>query len=220
AVARLEQIGFTRTDAGGFVLHGQPSVVRFFATDYQRLLRDWKTTLTPQVQNWTSEIERVTPKLEIVGSGQDWFEVRHSLTTPGGEVFSNADIQRLLRSGQSQTRIKNGHLAVIDTAGLEDFEQVIRDCDPAQTQPGLYRINRAHAPYVEETARELGSAIADRREALKKFITSATAPAGNAKDKLGSLAAILREYQIAGFEWLTRLAANNLGGILADEMGL
>ena len=36
AVARLEQIGFARTDAGGFVLHGQPNVVRFFATDYPR----------------------------------------------------------------------------------------------------------------------------------------------------------------------------------------
>src|SRR6266516_4622204 len=219
AVARLEQIGFTRTDAGGFVLHGQPSVVRFFATVYQRLQRDWKITLTAQVQNWTSEIERVTPKLEIVGSGQDWFEVRYSLTTPGGEVFSNADIQRLLRSGQSQTRLKNGHLAVIDTAGLEDFEQVIRDCDPAQTQPGLYRINRAHAGYVEQTARELGSAVADRREALKKFITGRDAPP-DAKTKLGTLAEILREYQLVGWEWLTRLAANNLGGILADEMGL
>src|SRR4029077_7681636 len=49
AVARLEQIGFARTDAGGFVLHGQPNVVRFFATDYQRLQRDWKITLTAQV---------------------------------------------------------------------------------------------------------------------------------------------------------------------------
>jgi superfamily II DNA or RNA helicase len=219
AVARLEQIGFARTDAGGFVLHGQPNVVRFFATDYPRLQRDWKTTLTAQVEKWTGEIERVTPKLEIVGSGQDWFEVRYSLTTPGGEVFSNADIQRLLRSGQSQTRLKNGHLAVIDTAGLEDFEQVIRDCDPAQTQPGLYRINRAHAGYVEETARELGSAIADRREALKKFITGREA-SPDAKTKLGTLTETLREYQVAGFEWLTRLAANNLGGILADEMGL
>jgi superfamily II DNA or RNA helicase len=219
AVARLEQIGFARTDAGGFVLHGQLNVVRFFATDYPRLQRDWKVILTAQVEKWTSEIERVTPKLEIVGSGQDWFEVRYSLTTPGGEVFSNADIQRLLRSGQSQTRLKNGHLAVIDTAGLEDFEQVIRDCDPAQTQPGLYRINRAHAAYVEETARELGSAVADRRAALKKFITGRDA-SPDVKTKLGPLADTLREYQLAGFDWLTRLAANNLGGILADEMGL
>ena len=219
AVARLEQIGFARTDAGGFVLHGQLNVVRFFATDYPRLQRDWKVILTAQVEKWTGEIERVTPKLEIVGSGQDWFEVRYSLTTPGGEVFSNADIQRLLRSGQSQTRLKNGHLAVIDTAGLEDFEQVIRDCDPAQTQPGLYRISRAHAAYVEQTARELGSAIADRRAALKKFITGRDA-SPDAKTKLGPLAKTLREYQLAGFDWLTRLAANNLGGILADEMGL
>ena len=219
AIARLEQIGFARTDAGGFVLHGQPNVVRFFATDYQRLQRDWKVSLTAQVEKWSGEIERVTPKLEIVGSGQDWFDVRYSLTTPGGEVFSNADIQRLLRSGQSQTRLKNGHLAVIDTAGLEDFEQVIRDCDPAQTQPGLYRINRAHAGYVEQTARELGSAVADRREALKKFITGRDA-SPDAKTKLGLLAERLREYQLVGWEWLTRLAANNLGGILADEMGL
>jgi len=219
AVARLEQIGFARTDAGGFVLHGQLNVVRFFASDYPRLQRDWKTLLAPQVEKWTGEIERVTPKLEIVGSGQDWFEVRYSLTTPGGEVFSNAEIQRLLRSGQSQTRLKNGNLAVIDTAGLEDFEQVIRDCDPAQTQPGLYRINRAHAAYVEQTARELGSAVADRRAALKKFITGRDAPP-EAKTKLGPLADLLREYQLTGFDWLTRLAANNLGGILADEMGL
>jgi superfamily II DNA or RNA helicase len=219
AVARLEQIGFARTDAGGFVLHGQLNVVRFFATDYQRLQRDWKIILSAQVEKWTGQIERVTPRLEIVGSGQDWFEVRYSLTTPGGEVFSNADIQRLLRSGQSQTRLKNGHLAVIDTAGLEDFEQVIHDCDPAQTKPGLYRINRAHAGYVEQTARELGSAVADRREALKKFITGRDA-SPDAKTKLGSLAERLREYQLVGFDWLTRLAANNLGGILADEMGL
>ena len=219
AVARLERIGFARTDAGGFVLHGQPNVVRFFATDYPRLQRDWKVNLTAQVEKWTGEIERVTPKIEIVGSGQDWFEVRYSLTTPGGEVFSNADIQRLLRSGQSQTRLKNGHLAVIDTEGLEDFEQVIRDCDPSQTQPGLYRINRAHAAFVEETARELGSAVTDRREALKKFITGRDA-SPDSTTKLGTLAETLREYQLAGFAWLTRLAANNLGGILADEMGL
>ena len=87
AVARLEQIGFARTDAGGFVLHGQPNVVRFFATDYQRLQRDWKVILTAQVEKWTGEIERVTPKLEIVGSGQDWFEVRYSLTTPVAKCF-------------------------------------------------------------------------------------------------------------------------------------
>ena len=220
AVARLEAIGFARTDAGGFVLHGQPQVVRFFAVDYPKLQRDWKVSITAQVQKWTSEIDRVTPKLEIVGSGQDWFEVRYSLTTPGGQEFSNADIQRLLRSGQSQTRLKNGRLAVIDTAGLEDFEQVIRDCDPTQTQPGLYRISRAHASYMEATAHELGSSIADRREALKTFIIDAPAPIDAAKRNLGALAKTLREYQIAGFEWLTRLAANNLGGILADEMGL
>src|SRR4029078_10170701 len=54
---------------------------------------------------------------------------------------------------------------------------------------------------------------------LKNVITGRDAPP-DAKMKLGTLAEILREYQLVGFEWLTRLAANNLGGILADEMGL
>ncbi|HEU0208874.1 MAG TPA: SNF2 helicase associated domain-containing protein, partial [Candidatus Udaeobacter sp.] len=53
AIARLEQNGFARTDAGGFVLHGQPNVVRFFASDYQRLQRDWKISLTAQVEKWS-----------------------------------------------------------------------------------------------------------------------------------------------------------------------
>ena len=80
-------------------------------------------------------------------------------------------------------------------------------------------VSMLHAGYVEQTARELGSAVADRREALKKFITGRDA-SPDAKTKLGPLAERLREYQLVGFEWLTRLAANNLGGILADEMGL
>ncbi len=220
AVERLEKAGFARTDAGGFVLHGQPEVVRFFAIDYPKFQRDWTVTLTAQVQNWSAEIERVTPRLEIVGSGVDWFEVRYSLLAPGGQEFSNAEIQQLLRSGRNQTRLRNGRLAVIDSAGLEDFEQVIRDCDPAQSQPGLYRISRAHASYVEETVRELGSTVTDRRDALKKFITGSVTDVSDARNKLGSLATRLREYQTEGFLWLTRLAANSLGGILADEMGL
>ena len=62
-------------------------------------------------------------------------------------------------------------------------------------------------------------AVADRRDALKKFITGRDA-SPDAKTKLGPLAKALREYQITGFTWLTRLAANDLGGILADEMCL
>jgi hypothetical protein len=168
------------------------------------IIRDYSatgSTLTAQVEKWTGEIERVTPKLEIVGSGQDWFEVRYSLTTPGGEgVFERRHPATASLRAVTDT-IKEWPLAVIDTAGLEDFEQVIRDCDPAQTQPGLYRINRAHAGYVEQTARELGSAVADRREALKKFITGRDA-SPDAKTKLGPLAERLREYQLVGWEWL------------------
>ncbi len=222
AIRRLEQIGFARSaDGNSIVLGSQTAVMRFFASEIPKLQRDWEVTLSPQVQKWSSELERVTPTLEIVGSGEDWFELRYSLATSGGEEFSSADMQRLLRSVQTQTRLRNGRVAVIDPEALDDFEQVIRDCDPFQTQPGTYRINRAQAGFVEATAHESGAVVQDRREALKNFIGNADArPTAELEHKLGSLTTILRQYQLNGVAWLTRLAANKFGGILADEMGL
>ena len=89
-----------------------------------------------------------------------------------------------------------------------DFEEVLRDVDPRQVQPGTYRIKRAHAGYVAATAEELGSAI-------QRLVADSAKP-----PELGSLGKQLRDYQQQGVEWLWRLAQNRLGGILADEMGL
>ena len=102
-----------------------------------------------------------------------------------------------------------------------DFEEVLRDCEPSQGQPGVYRIDRAHARYIETTAREAGARIVDVRGALKKLADDGAAQAPDGlKIKLGQLGTELREYQLQGVAWLSRLAQNGLGGILADEMGL
>ncbi len=223
AIARLERSGFARTDSvKTFSLRGQAQVVRFFAAEYARLQRAWTVTLTAQVAQWSGEMEQVRPKLEVVASGQDWFELRYSLATSGGQEFSSAEVQQLLRSGQTQARLPNGRLALFDTEGLEDFQQVMRDCDPTQNQPGLYRIDRAHAAYIEATARDSGSTLIDRREALRNFVVSGdnTPARADLPQKLGSLVDVLRAYQMEGVAWLWRLADSNLGGILADEMGL
>jgi SNF2 family DNA or RNA helicase len=155
-----------------------------------------------------SELQPLAPKLEVVGSGEDWFELRYSLATPDGQTFSAAELQRLLRSGQSQTRLRNGRTAVFDAEAITDFEEVLRDVDPRQVQPGTYRIKRRHAGYIAATAEDLGSAI-------QRLVADSTKP-----PDLDSLGGQLRDYQSAGVAWLWRLAQNKLGGILADEMGL
>ncbi|HMJ06357.1 MAG TPA: SNF2-related protein, partial [Chthoniobacterales bacterium] len=209
AFNRLEALGFTpRGDQ--LVLTNENSVARFFAFEVPRLKTEWDIQLSAQAAKASGELQPLAPKLEVVGSGEDWFELQYSLGTPDGQLFSAAELQRLLRSGQSKTRLRNGATAVFDPAAISDFEEVLRDVDPRQSQAGTYRIDKSHASYVTHSAHDLGIAL-----------QSLTAP-HSATDELalGDLRATLRSYQLEGVAWLWRLAQNNLGGILADEMGL
>ncbi|MEP6821614.1 MAG: SNF2-related protein [Chthoniobacterales bacterium] len=208
AVARLTALGFG-TRGERFILQDEDHIARFFAFEVPRLERDWEIHLSAQATKASSELQPVTPKMEVVGSGVDWFELRYSVGTADGEMFSATELQRLLRSGQSKTRLRSGRTAVFDSDAITDFEEVLRDCDPRQNQPGTYRVDRSHASYLAQTAEDLGAAL---RGLTDEKPLGALA--------LGDLEEKLRDYQRAGVEWLVRLSRNNLGGILADEMGL
>ncbi len=207
ALARLEAVGFREGE-----LRDQTEAARFFAFTYPTLACDWQVTLAPQLDRARDHLEPVAPAFEIVSSGEDWFELQYSVASAGGEHIPLSEVQRLLRSGQSRMQLKNGRQAVFDPAALEDFEQLLRDADPRQRQPGVYRFDRAQAGYVAQTAAEIGARLIDAARALSE---PAPAPL-----ELGSLRETLRDYQLAGVAWLAALAAQKLGGILADEMGL
>lgn len=220
AIRRLESYGFTSA-AGNFVMRNENQIARFLAFDYPRLKDEWTITLSAQAEKCSAELQPLAPTVDIVASGENWFELRYSLASPNGETLDAAELQRLLRSNQNQTRLRHGRPAVFDAEALTDFEEVLRDCEPSQNQPGVYRIDRAHARYVAATAREAGARIVDLRGALEKLLTDGSADQIDLlKGKLGELGDALREYQLHGVAWLTRLAGNGLGGILADEMGL
>jgi len=214
ALKRLEEFGFAfRGDR--LVLANENAIARFFAFELPRLKTNWEVQLSPQASRANQGLEPLVPSVEVVGSGENWFELRYSLGTPDGQMFSATELQRLLRSGQTQTRLRNGRIGVFDADAIGDFEEVLRDCDPKQNQPGLYRIDRAHSSYLADTARDVGANVVDLRGALSRLTNeAATVP------ELGDLGERLREYQREGVSWLWRLAQSGLGGILADEMGL
>ncbi|MBA3385983.1 MAG: DEAD/DEAH box helicase [Chthoniobacterales bacterium] len=212
ALRRLEALGFTLRGER-LVLTREDLVARFFAFEYQRLKNEWEVTLSAQATRVSSELQPLQPQIEIVGSGENWFELRYSLGTPDGQSFSAAELQRLLRSGQTQTKLRNGRVGVFDAAAIEDFEEVLRDCEPKQNQPGLYRINRTHASYVTDTALELGVALHDLQRLAGGW-------SSEEKPVLGAIGERLRNYQKDGVAWLWQRAQRNLGGVLADEMGL
>jgi superfamily II DNA or RNA helicase len=221
ALERLLRNGFTRPDAQGRMqLPGQNGVLNFFAREYSKLQREWTVTLDEQLENRTlKNIERVEPKFQITSSGVQWFDLGVVFAASGGEIFAAADIQRLLLSGQSHTRLKNGKMAVIDTGAVEELQEVLLDCAPQQHASG-YRISNAQAGFLESTLREHTDWNVQAPSAWRERAAKQSGEAKLECPPLGDLESVLRPYQKHGVGWLRFLRENGFGGILADEMGL
>ena len=148
-----------------------------------------------------------------------WFDLGVVFASSGGETFSPADIQRLILTGQSHTRLRNGKMAVIDTGAVEELQEVLLDCAPQQHAQG-YRITSQQAGFLEATLRQHTDW---RVQAPSAWRERAAKQSGDAKlecPPLGDLETVLRPYQKQGVAWLGFLRENGFGGILADEMGL
>ena len=221
ALGRLISWGFHGPDTGGnYFLRGEDRVLRFFALglpDWQRE-PGWQVTVGSRFQGVSRQIEIIKPEVAVRASGQDWFEMELSLTGSSGERFSSAEIQRLLQMGSGHTRLRNGKLAILPAETLSDLQEVLRDCNPSQTQPGVYRLLQAQGDYLASSLERWEVATAPswqqwqaRREKFR-HVPDPTLP--------DALAKTLRPYQREGVRWLHLLATNRLGGILADEMGL
>lgn len=220
AQERLSKAGFSRPDAsGGMTLRGEQAVLEFFARQLPSLQREWKVQMGERFQHVTRNVERIEPRLQVVGSGENWFEMDVALETASGERFAGTEIRRLIQSGRSHLKRKDGSVAVFDPTLLDEFEEVLRDCAPDQSRPGLYRIANRQAGFVQAFAEQSGACL----QAPPHWgqWAAATRKAANLKPiPLGTLDHLLRPYQKQGVYWMHFLAENGFGGILADEMGL
>ncbi|HMJ92254.1 MAG TPA: SNF2-related protein [Candidatus Acidoferrum sp.] len=219
ANARLMRAGFGPDTQGRLQLNGNDRVLSFFAREFPRMQKEWRVTLEERLQRSTTEkMERIEPRFEITPSGVQWFDFGVGFASSGGEQFSAADIQRLILSGQSHTRLRNGKVAVIDTGAVEELQQFLLDASPTQ-QGGKYRIGNAQAGFLESTLQQQGWVA----QAPQSWRERAKQQSGEAKIEcppLGNLESVLRPYQKHGVAWMNFLRTNGFGGILADEMGL
>jgi superfamily II DNA or RNA helicase len=219
ALMRLMRAGFAPDTQGRLQLNGNDRVLNFFAREFPRMQKEWRVTLEERLQRSTTEkMERIEPRFEITPSGVQWFDFGVGFASSGGEQFSAADVQRLILSGQSHTRLRNGKVAVIDTGAVEELQQFLLDASPTQ-QGGKYRLGNAQAGFLESTLEQQGW----QAQSPQSWRERAKQQSGEAKlecPPLGSLESVLRPYQKHGVAWMSFLRANGFGGILADEMGL
>ncbi len=221
AQARLRAAGFTGPHAQGqYQLAGERLVLDFFAREFPRLQREWEVRLEERLERSTAKnLERVELQFRVVPSGEQWFDLEVAYTSASGERLAPAEIQRLLRAGETAVRLRNGRRALVDTGAVEELEQVLLDCDPQQ-RGGAYRLNAVHAGYLEATLREGGVGTLQAPPAWQAQLRQLRGEAPPVRPGLGSLDTVLRPYQNDGVAWLWGLRQQGLGGILADEMGL
>lgn len=221
AIARLRRAGFSGPHEDGHLqLAGQNAVLTFFARDYQKLGREWKVTLEERLQRSTEKnLERIEPNFEVTSSGEQWFDLGVTYQSGSGERFSTAEIQRLIRSGQSHTRLKNGKFAIIDTGAVEELQEVLLDCAPRQNENG-YRIQNTQSGFLASALGENSGWKVAAPASWKERATQQSGQAAMNPPPLGTLEEVLRPYQKHGVGWLEFLRRNRFGGILADEMGL
>jgi superfamily II DNA or RNA helicase len=220
ALARLQRCGFAGPDAQGKLqLTGQNAVLNFFAREFPKLQRDWSVTLEARLEKSASRnIERIEPRFTIT-SGVQWFDLGVVFEAGGGETFAAADIQRLLLSGQSHTRLKNGKWAVLDTDAAAELQETLLDCAPRQREEG-FRISNTQAGFLDATLRRHADWPVQAPPAWRERATRLSGDAKLECPPLGELDKVLRPYQKHGVAWLHFLRDNAFGGILADEMGL
>ena len=221
ALGRLQRTGFSAPDAQGWrQLLGQDAVLNFFAREFPKLQREWEVTMEERLDRSTKlNLERIEPRFQITSSGVQWFDLGVVFESSSGEKFSAADVQRLLLSGQSHTRLRNGRTAVIDTGAVEELQEVLLDCSPQQNAQG-YRINSAQAGFLESTLQQHAQWQVQAPAAWRERAARQSGEAKLEYPPLGDLDAVLRPYQKQGVAWLRFLRENSFGGILADEMGL
>lgn len=149
-----------------------------------------------------------------VRSGQDWFTLEGSLQVDEDTVL---DMRRLLEmSRHAKGRFiplgKDNYLALTDAfrqrlEELRDYTEI--------TEEGA-RLHPLAALALEGLATEAGSFEADLewKQILGRLKVTED------RDPPSTLQTELRDYQLTGFRWLTRLASWNMGACLADDMGL
>ena len=147
---------------------------------------------------------------------RDWFSLSGELKLDSGEIVN---MQRLLEltAGSRSKFIRldeNRFIALTDA-----FRKRLDDLRSYSEKHGKdQRLNALALPVIEEIAEEVGEFKGDA--AWRKQVDRLR-QAEQFQPRLPStLQAELRDYQLEGFQWLSRLSAWGVGACLADDMGL
>ncbi|ORM38059.1 helicase SNF2 [Williamsia sp. 1135] len=151
--------------------------------------------------------------------GNDWFDLQITATVEGEQV-PLADLIRELTVGASHMLLPSGTYFPLDAPELVRLVELLEEgralgeIESGQAKASSYNVTLWEELLALGVVDEQTRAWQDKLTRLR----SARPPHDAALPEM--LRADLRDYQQEGFNWLTFLWDNGLGGVLADDMGL
>ncbi len=153
------------------------------------------------------QVTVVSPKIEILGSGEDWLSFDLSFQTSDGISVPAAEVRRLLRAGSGSKQTGDRRLIISD-----DLANVI---DPLFSDLDLQQENGRYTASARS-----GELVLEIRNKINKLQTDNDQPVSFQFNSPVTLQAQLRPYQAHGAGWMFDRVQRFGGALLADDMGL
>ncbi|MDB5386861.1 MAG: ATP-dependent helicase HepA [Planctomycetaceae bacterium] len=174
---------------------------------------EWSNSAVPR-PDVVGEIKASDLKLEIK-TDHDWFGME-GMFDIGGEKVPLVKILDALRKNSKYIQLDGGKWARLAQEFRERLESL---ADLLHRNQSKLHFDATAAPMLQDLLKDQMieiKAVTEWRKALQRLER-----ARNHNPEVPvDLKANLRDYQVEGYKWLSRLAAWGVGGCLADDMGL
>ncbi|QLG87469.1 DEAD/DEAH box helicase [Chitinibacter bivalviorum] len=155
-------------------------------------------------------------KLGIKQQG-DWFVVNGEITLDDGKVLQLRQLLSLLDDAPGRFISLGEHDYLALTDNLRRRLEELRALGEPNGSDGI-KLNLLASSALADLASEAGEVETDR--AWQAHLAKLDSLAQHQPKVPSTLQATLRDYQLEGFQWLSRLAHWGVGACLADDMGL
>ncbi len=151
-----------------------------------------------------------------VEKDRDWFNVTGDVTIDEGQVLEMQFLlDRLERAPGRFVALGDGQFIALTHQVRAQLAQL---AGVSETHKGVRRVHKFAAPALDNAL--AGNADVTVDTAWKQHVARIQKAAGWTPQVPANLQAELRDYQLEGFVWLSRLARWGAGACLADDMGL
>jgi superfamily II DNA or RNA helicase len=186
------------------------------------LLLELQSYTGPVAVEWpegrTLRVSPVAPgKMNLrVGQDRDWFSVDGTASLDEDDVLEMRFLlERLDRAQGRFVPLGDGRFVALTRQLQAQLQRLAAVSEPHK---GGRRVHALGAPALDAVLEDAGAVKSDA--AWKKHVARIRAAEGWTPALPETLQAELRDYQVEGFVWMSRLARWGAGACLADDMGL